>query len=101
MQSIDTFKEAILSLDEAAKHISKIGGVKRNRNILMRWANRGVSGVKLRTIQIGSDIFTSKESVNDFLNESRRARQNKVSKATSSGIRQTKVDAEVARELGI
>jgi hypothetical protein len=28
MQSIDTFKETILSLDEAAKHLSKIGPAK-------------------------------------------------------------------------
>ncbi|MFK7768793.1 MAG: DUF1580 domain-containing protein, partial [Mariniblastus sp.] len=65
---IDTFKETIISLEEGAKHLTKIGKVKRNKHVLMRWANRGVAGVKLRTISIGSEIFTSCEALNCFLN---------------------------------
>lgn len=97
---IDTFKETILTIDKAANHLSKISGKKRNRSLVLRWANRGVAGVKLRTIQIGSEIFTSKEAINDFLNESRKAKQQKTSQLTSRGIKRTKLD-ELAKSIGI
>ena len=99
---IDTFSETVISLDDAAKHVSKISGKKRNRALIIRWANRGVSGVRLKTICIGSEIFTSREAINAFLNESRNAKQAKLSKATSQGIRSARSTIEQeALELGI
>lgn len=44
--SIDTFKEQVISIDEAAKHIGQLTGQKRNRAVITRWASRGVAGVK-------------------------------------------------------
>ena len=100
---IDTFTQTIISIDEAAKHVSKISGKKRNRAVILRWINRGVSGVRLAAIRIGGEIFTSQEAINAFLNESRAARTKKHSNATANGIRRAHnpiVDAE-AEELGI
>lgn len=100
---IDTFKQTIISIDDAANHVGKISGKKRNRSVIHRWINRGVSGVKLDAIRIGGEIFTSQEAVNDFLNRSREARTKKHSTATANGIRlaaNPDIDAE-AQELGI
>lgn len=100
---IDTYKESIVSIDDAAKHVSKISGKKRNRAVLLRWINRGVSGVKLDAIRIGGEIFTSCEAINEFLNRSREARSRKHADATANGIRRaasTDIEAE-AEALGI
>lgn len=98
---IDTFQEQVISIDEADKHVAKISGKKRNRAKIIRWANRGVAGVKLRTIAIGSEIFTSREALNEFLNESRNAKQARLAQSTADGIRQAKLDCQVAKELDI
>ena len=86
---IDTFKETILSVNDAAKHVGEVTGKKRNRAVIMRWANRGVSGVRLRTILIGGEVFTSSEALNEFFADSRRAKQKRRSDATAGGIRAT------------
>ena len=83
---IDTFKETILSVDEAAKHVSKIAKKKRSRPVIMRWANRGVAGVKLATILIGGEIYTSAEALNRFMNESRAAKLAKQGQVMADGI---------------
>ena len=61
---IDTFNEEIIDLDAAAAHIARISKTKRNRRVLLRWANRGLAGVKLPTILIGGQIYTSKQKLN-------------------------------------
>ena len=102
---IDTFKESIMSTEDAAKHIAKITGSKSNRNLILRWMNRGVSGVVLASVRIGSEIYTSREKLNLFLNESRRVKRDKLSKATKAGIEARKGNNELAEieadELGI
>ena len=98
--SIDTFVEKIISLNEGAKHVSEISGTKRNKRILLRWSNRGVAGVKLPTIRIGGEVFTSQEALNWFLNASREAKRQKHSAATSLGISKSKLEQQ-ADELGI
>lgn len=100
---IDTFKETILSIDDAAKHVGTISGKKRNRAVILRWINRGVSGVRLNAIRIGGEIFTSRESLNTFLNQSRAAKTAKHSQRTADGIRRASnpdLESE-AQELGI
>ena len=90
---IDTFSEKIMSLDQGAKHVSKISGTKRNKRILQRWSNRGISGVKLPTIQIGGELYTSQEALNWFLNASRQAKRERHGRATSAGIAQSQYEA--------
>ena len=100
MSSIDTFTETIISVDDAAKHVSKINGKKRNRSVILRWINRGVSGVRLSAIRIGGDLHTSREALNRFLNESQAAKTKRHSQATSAGIRRSSLERQ-AEELGI
>ena len=104
--NINTFEEQIISVDEAAKHISKISGKKRNRHVILRWMNRGCSGVKLDSILIGGEIYTSREALNTFVNRSRQARTEKRSEETRQGIQRQRVSVDPqleaqARELGI
>ncbi len=108
-EQIDTFKETTMSVDEAAKHVAKITKRKANRNMILRWMNRGVGGVVLASIRIGGEIYTSREKLNLFMNESRKAKKKQLSNATKTGIKASKlreirsqdeIDAE-ADELGI
>ena len=97
---IDTFNETIISLEDGAKHVSKISGTKRNKRVLIRWSNRGVAGIKLPTIRIGGELYTSQEKLNWFLNASREAKRRRHSNATKAGVAQANVEAQ-AQELGI
>ncbi len=107
-KQIDTFTEEIIDLDAAAAHIARISKTKRNRRVLLRWANRGLAGVKLPTILIGGQIYTSKEKLNWFLNESANAKRHRRSDETKTGMRKNRqeqptdsaLEAE-ARALGI
>lgn len=101
MTQIDTFQESIISLDAAAKHVSEISGKKRNRRILIRWSNRGVAGIKLRTIRIAGELYTSREALNLFLNASQEAKRKKHSEATIRGISHSKLLDRQADDLGI
>jgi hypothetical protein len=105
---IDTFTEEIIDLDTAAAHIARISKTKRNRRVLLRWANRGLAGVKLPTILIGGQIYTSKEKLNWFLNESAKAKRLQRSDETKTGFRKRRHEQpkdpdleEEARALGI
>lgn len=100
--SIDTFAEHVITLEQGAKHLSKISGTRRNRRVLLRWSNRGIAGIRLPTIRIGGELFTSREALNWFLNSSREARQKNHGRATSVGMAKAKLDLEQqAQDLGI
>lgn len=94
---IDTFAEQIISVDEAAKHVSKINGKKRNRSVILRWINRGV---RLAAIRIGGDLHTSREALNQFLNDAQAAKAKRHGEAVSAGIRRADLERQ-AKELGV
>ena len=98
---IDTFTETIISLDDGAKHVSQISGTKRNRRVLIRWSNRGVAGVKLPTIRIGGELYTSREKIDWFLNAAAEAKRKLHSRATKAGIANSKRLEHEAKSLGI
>lgn len=70
---IDTFREELISVDEAAEHVAKIHGKRKNRNQITRWMRRGCWGLKLPSIRVGRDCYTSTSALNEFLN---RVQQN-------------------------
>ena len=102
MQHIDTFKESVISLEQAAAHVSKLSGKKRNRSVILRWINRGVHGTRLPGIRIAGEVFTSKEALNEFLNRSRERAHRRHARQTIAGMqaRQAQLDQE-AEALGI
>ena len=80
-RTIDTFVEKVISLARAAEHVGKISGKKPNRRALLRWALKGKKGIRLPTIDISGELYTSEEALNWYLNEIRKppARTNAVS----------------------
>ena len=102
---IDTFTENVIHIDDATEHFSKICGRKRNRHVILRWMNRGCSGVVLESIRIGREIYTSAEAINRFTNRLAEVKREMHGQATKEGIaRKRRADTELdaqANELGI
>ena len=98
---IDTFREKVISLNEAVDHISKISGRKRNRHVVLRWINKGVGGTRLETIRIGRQIYTSEEAINRFVNASSNLTQaQSVSYDANDSSLSDRIESE-AKILGI
>lgn len=59
--------EEVVSLTDATKHLPKRRAGKRPHvATLYRWAQQGVRGVKLETIQVGGTLCTSLEALQRF-----------------------------------
>ena len=60
---LDLLTEDLCSLPEAAKLLPN----RPHASSVWRWSKRGVGGVKLETLKIGSQVFTSAQAVTRFL----------------------------------
>ena len=91
---IDIQSETVVTFAEASKHLPKRRAGKRPHICtLYRWAQQGVRGVKLETIQIGGTCCTSLESLQRFFNrlsgddstppQATRARKKEIARAES------------------
>jgi hypothetical protein len=65
---------------------------------LMRWALRGVKGIKLETVVVGGRRFTSREAIQRFV--SRLNSPTSVTKKTATIRRQAEID-DVAKQLDV
>jgi hypothetical protein len=63
MTMIDTTAEKMIRVGEAANHIPGHPHVAT----VWRWALRGVRGVKLETVLVGAQRFTSHEAIERFI----------------------------------
>ena len=64
---IDIQAEEVVSLTDATKHLPKRRAGKRPHvATLYRWAQQGIRGVKLETIQVGGTLCTSLEALQRF-----------------------------------
>jgi len=64
---IEIEKENVLSLTEAAKRLPRRRAGKRPHvSTLYRWAQRGLHGVRLETLQVGGSRCTSIEALERF-----------------------------------
>ncbi|UCC31055.1 MAG: DUF1580 domain-containing protein [Phycisphaerales bacterium] len=64
---IDLHNETVCSLAEATTHLPKRRAGKRPHvSCLYRWAQNGVRGIKLETIQVGGTLCTSLEALQRF-----------------------------------
>ena len=59
--------EELLTLVEAAKVVPKVDGRRVHVNTLWRWCRKGLRGVRLEHLHIGSRIVTSEEAIRRFL----------------------------------
>lgn len=97
---IDIFSDDMISLSEAANHVARIRNKKPNRDLVVRWARRGVHGVKLDVVRIEGALWTSKQALNRFLEKSSRKRRIKQTKEQMSKLARAELEA-VERELGV
>jgi len=67
---IDIQSETVITFSEASKHLPRRRAGKRPHvATLYRWAQQGVRGVKLETLQVGGTCCTSLESLQRFFNQ--------------------------------
>lgn len=65
--AIDLSTEAVVTLTEAPQHLPRRRKGKRPAvSTMFRWAQRGVRGVRLETIQVGGTKCTSLEALQRF-----------------------------------
>jgi hypothetical protein len=65
--AIDISTEAVVTLTEATHHLPRRRKGKRPAvSTMFRWAQRGVRGVRLETIQVGGTKCTSLEALQRF-----------------------------------
>ncbi len=68
MADLNLLTEDVISLTEARNFLPEVGGQKRPHvSTVWRWSLRGVGGVKLETVKIGSRIVTSKQAATRFI----------------------------------
>ncbi|MCC9602884.1 DUF1580 domain-containing protein [Stieleria sp. JC731] len=68
MADLNLLTEDVISLTEARNFLPEVRGQKRPHvSTVWRWSLRGVGGVKLETVKIGSRIVTSKQAVTRFI----------------------------------
>lgn len=67
-QKLDLLTEDTITLNEACKELPGNPHV----STLWRWKDRGVDGVKLETIKIGTKHFTSRQALTRFLEKTNR-----------------------------
>lgn len=70
------YDENLFPLIEAANHLPKRNGRKRPKATIYRWAQSGVSGVRLETIYVGGTMYTSAEAITRFFERVTRAKRN-------------------------
>ena len=74
---IDVHAETVLSLNNAAAELPRRRKSSRPHvATLYRWAQRGLRGVKLETIQIGGTCCTSREALQRFFDALTRSERN-------------------------
>jgi hypothetical protein len=90
--------ETLLTLTAATKLIPPRRGAKRtNVSTLYRWAQRGLRGVKLETVQVGGTRMTTKEALSRFFNDLRAADQGLADHNQSSSHAKPTPDSVTAR----
>ena len=99
---IDIQNETVVSFAEASKHLPKRRAGKRPHvATLYRWAQQGVRGVKLETIQVGRTLCTSLEALQRFCEQCTDPSSRSPSSTSKSREREIKkTECELA-EAGI
>lgn len=62
----------LIPLRTACKRFPARNGRTPHLQTLMRWCRSGVNGVKLRSVKVGSVVFTSDRYIREFLAETSR-----------------------------
>lgn len=61
--------EDVLTLTEARNELLRIIGRRPDKATMARWIHRGVGGVRLEAVRIGSQLLTSRQALTRFIND--------------------------------
>ncbi|GAB5403964.1 MAG: hypothetical protein Aurels2KO_21950 [Aureliella sp.] len=61
-------KENLLPLSCVPKYLPEKRGQRLSIKTVYRWAQRGLSGIQLETLQVGGTLYTSEEALARFFN---------------------------------
>ncbi len=76
MSNLNLLTEDVITITEARNFLPDVQGQKRPHvSTVWRWTLRGISGVKLETVKIGSRIVTSKQALTRFISATSKARR--------------------------
>jgi len=59
--------EDVLTLAQARAEIHQITGRRPDKATVARWIHKGVGGIRLDAVRIGSQLLTSRQSLNRFI----------------------------------
>ena len=59
--------EDVLSFSDARREIGQLTGRRPDKSSMTRWVHRGVGGVQLEAIRIGSQLVTSRQAITRFI----------------------------------
>jgi Protein of unknown function (DUF1580) len=99
--------DKLISLRSVPKLLEDQIGKRINLATIYRWKSRGISGIRLETVQVAGGSFTTSDALNEFFATSTLAKQKgaRVAKSgnqlsSSQASRQRQIDRE-ADQLGI
>lgn len=99
---ITTQTENLIPFNQVPQHLEKKFGHKVHIASIYRWVNRGLGGVRLETIKVGSKRFTSVEALDRLFNGATERTQEQ-NEAVTSELRsrnEKRIENE-AKRLGI
>ena len=97
--AIDLLSEHVVSLTKATSHLPRRRKGKRpNVSTLFRWAQHGIKGVRLETIQVGGCKCTSLEALQRFCDRLTQGLDPEAQPARSS-VRPQRAAVAAEREL--
>jgi len=76
MSNLNLLTEEVITLTEARNFLPEVQGLQRPHVCTVwRWTLKGIGGVKLETVKIGSRIVTSKQALTRFISATSKARR--------------------------
>ena len=99
---ISTASEDLIPFNLVPQHLQKTFGHKVHIASIYRWVNRGLGGVRLETIKVGSKRFTSAQALDRLFNAAteRKQEDNKTAPAERKSRNEKRIENE-AKRLGI
>lgn len=98
---ISTASEDLIPFNQVPQHLQKTFGHKVHIASVYRWVNRGLGGVRLETIKVGSKRFTSAQALDRLFNGA--TERNQDIKAVTDDLKsrnEQRIESE-AKRLGI
>ena len=94
MSAIDITKEELILFSELPRHLPpQPSGKKIHLSACYRWKNQGLVGIRLPTVFVAGNRYTSREALNRFWADVTAAKDGRMGEATKRA-KQVKADAD-------